>query len=70
MAAYVIADIRRFLVRGGRVETLEGDWSPSRIILLKFPDMENALREYGSPEYQQLAALRQRASSAHKETHA
>ena len=52
-----------FLARGGKLVTLEGDWSPSRIILLKFPDMESALREYGSPEYQRLAALRQRASS-------
>ena len=52
-----------FLVRGGRVETLEGDWSPRRIVLLKFPDMGSALREYSSPEYQRLAALRRRASS-------
>ncbi|HEX6319015.1 MAG TPA: DUF1330 domain-containing protein [Burkholderiales bacterium] len=52
----------RFIVRGGRVETLEGGWSPKRFVALEFPSMEQARRWYGSPEYAPLIALRQKAS--------
>ncbi len=38
-------------IRGGAVEVLEGDWSPSRIVLLKFPDMDAARSFYASAEY-------------------
>jgi uncharacterized protein (DUF1330 family) len=29
----------RYLARGGKTETLEGDWCPPRIVLLEFPSM-------------------------------
>ncbi len=29
-------------VRGGKVEVLEGDWTPERIVMLKFPSVEKA----------------------------
>jgi uncharacterized protein (DUF1330 family) len=54
----------RFLARGGRIETVEGDWQPSRIVLLQFATMKDALDEYRSPEYQRLAALRHKASKS------
>jgi uncharacterized protein (DUF1330 family) len=38
-------------VRGGKVEVLEGDWDPQRVVVLKFPSMEAANRFYASPEY-------------------
>ena len=38
-------------IRGGAVEVLEGDWSPTRIVLLKFPDMNAARGFYNSAEY-------------------
>jgi len=38
-------------VRGGKVEVLEGDWNPQRIVLLKFPSVEVANTFYASPEY-------------------
>ena len=41
----------RYIARGGAVETLEGDWTPARITLLEFPDLEAAKRWYDSPEY-------------------
>jgi len=52
----------RFIVRGGRVETLAGGWSPKRFVALEFPSMEQARQWYGSPEYAPLIALRQKAS--------
>ena len=38
-------------IRGGKVEVLEGDWSPQRLVVLKFPTVEAAHKFYASPEY-------------------
>jgi uncharacterized protein (DUF1330 family) len=38
-------------VRGGAVTVLEGDWQPDRMVVLKFPSVEQAQRFYDSPEY-------------------
>jgi uncharacterized protein (DUF1330 family) len=32
----------RYLVRGGAIEPLEGNWSPKTIIVVEFPDIERA----------------------------
>jgi uncharacterized protein (DUF1330 family) len=52
----------KFVVRGGKVETLEGGWSPKRIVVLEFPSVEQAQKWYRSAEYAPLIDLRQRAS--------
>ena len=49
----------RFLVRGGKVENLEGDWSPKRFVMLEFPSVEQAKAWWDSPEYADAKALRQ-----------
>ena len=49
----------RFLVRGGKVETLEGDWSPTRFVIAEFPSLEKAKAWWASPEYKDAKALRQ-----------
>lgn len=38
-------------VRGGQVTELEGDWSPTRIVVLKFPSVDAAQAYYDSVEY-------------------
>ena len=50
----------RFLVRGGAVETYEGDWRPNRIVVLEFPDAEQASAWYHSPAYQEILPTRTR----------
>jgi len=52
----------RFLVRGGRAETLEGSWSPKRVVVLEFPTFEQAMAWWESEEYRDPKALRQSAS--------
>jgi uncharacterized protein (DUF1330 family) len=52
----------RFLARGGKLEALEGGWSPKRLVLLEFASMEQLLKWYHSPEYAPLIKLRQKAS--------
>ncbi|MDW8469111.1 MAG: DUF1330 domain-containing protein [Burkholderiales bacterium] len=52
----------RYLVRGGALETLEGGWSPRRLVVLEFPSVEAARRWYRSPEYAPLLAMRLKAA--------
>ena len=52
----------KFLVRGGTTETLEGNWTPGRFVILEFPSVENARAWYNSNEYEAAKALRQRAA--------
>ncbi|PVY41218.1 DUF1330 domain-containing protein [Pontibacter virosus] len=54
----------KFIVRGGAVSPLEGDWSPTRIVVLEFPTMEQAKAWWSSDEYAPAKALRQSASSS------
>ena len=52
----------KFIVRGGRIESMEGGWAPKRMVVVEFPSMDEALKFYRSPEYRPLIALRQSAS--------
>jgi uncharacterized protein (DUF1330 family) len=52
----------RFLVRGGRLETLEGA-SRTRNAVIEFPSYETALECWKSPEYQRAIRLRQPVST-------
>jgi uncharacterized protein (DUF1330 family) len=49
----------RYLVRGGRVETLEGSWLPSRLVIIEFPTVEAGRAWWASTEYGPAKALRQ-----------
>lgn len=49
------------LVRGGAVEVLEGAWSPSRLVVLRFPDHAAAKAFYDSPTYSHARTLREGA---------
>ena len=48
----------RYLVRGGAVEPLEGDWRVARLVVIAFESMAQAKRFYHSPEYQAILPLR------------
>ena len=49
-------------VRGGAAQVLEGDWTPERIVILKFPTMEAAKAFDSSPEYSKAREARQGAA--------
>ncbi|MDO4905930.1 MAG: DUF1330 domain-containing protein [Lautropia sp.] len=53
----------RFLVRGGKTEVFEGDWSPERIVVIRFEDMESARTYYDSQLYRQARATRAGATA-------
>ena len=52
----------RFIVRGGKVETLEGGWAPRRVVALEFPSLDQARTFYQSEEYAPLLRMRHAAS--------
>ena len=52
----------RFLARGGRTETFDGDWHPQRIVVLEFPSLEDARTWRASPEYRAACEIRDRAA--------
>jgi uncharacterized protein (DUF1330 family) len=51
----------RFLARGGRHETLEGHWQPTRMVVIEFPTYDAAKAFYDSALYR--AARSKRASA-------
>src|SRR5436190_500043 len=53
----------KFIVRGGKTRTLEGGWTPSRVVMIEFPDMAAAERFYDSPDYKLVLDMRLRALS-------
>ena len=52
----------KYLVRGGKLTILEGDWKPTRLVLFEFPNTAAAQALFDDPEYQPLKALRQRVA--------
>ena len=54
----------RFIVRGGKVDRLEGETDWKRVVVLEFPSPEQARAFYDSPDYQAVIGYRQAASTA------
>ncbi len=52
-----------YLVRGGRMAVQEGDWTPPRLTVLRYPSFEAAQAMYDSPGYVAARALRQGATA-------
>jgi uncharacterized protein (DUF1330 family) len=48
----------RYLMRGGAVETLEGQWRVPRLVVIEFPGLDQAKRFYHSADYQEILPLR------------
>jgi uncharacterized protein (DUF1330 family) len=54
----------RYLVRGGEVGALEGDWQPERIIVVEFDSNDQVQDFYASPEFLELAPLREQSTAS------
>ncbi len=52
----------RYVARGGDLAVLEGDWQPSRLVVLEFEDLAAAKNWYDSQGYQQARRLREGAA--------
>ena len=60
----VVAYGGRFVVRGGKVTTLEGNWAAKRVVVIEFPTMEALEAFYHSDAYRPLLELRGKAANA------
>lgn len=52
-----------FVVRGGTLTILEGEWGHPRLVVIEFPSRANAEAWYKSAAYQRLVPLRLAAAS-------
>ncbi len=54
----------QYLVRGGPLEVLEGNWRPNRLVVIRFDSAEAALRWWNDPGYSELKAMRQESTTS------
>jgi uncharacterized protein (DUF1330 family) len=52
----------KYVARGGATETLEGGWTPKRLVVLEFPTMDQARKWYHSADYAPALAMRLKAA--------
>ena len=52
----------KYLVRGGAIETLEGEWPLKRVVILEFPDVATARSWWDGTDYRPARDLRQRCA--------
>ena len=55
----------RYLVIGGRMEVIEGDWQPTLPVIIEFPSFEAAKGWYDSDDYRELRTMRLEATRGH-----
>jgi uncharacterized protein (DUF1330 family) len=53
----------KYIARGGAVETLEGNWSPKRLVVLEFPTVAQAKQWLNSKEYSAARQLRHKTAT-------
>jgi uncharacterized protein (DUF1330 family) len=54
----------KFIVRGGKTRTVEGGWTPSRLVVIEFPDFAKAEEFYDSEHYKPILAMRLKAGKS------
>jgi uncharacterized protein (DUF1330 family) len=52
----------RFIVRGGNLTLVEGEWPQPRLVIIEFPTRAAAEGWYASPEYQAVLPMRLQSS--------
>ena len=54
----------KYLVRGGKLEALEGNWAPTRLVILEFPSVEKAKEWWNSQSYAGPKKIRQASAKS------
>ena len=60
--AFVAKHRGKYIVRGGDVDVIEGDWAPTRVVVLEFPDKAHLDGLVNDAEYQEVANIRRAAT--------
>lgn len=53
----------QFVVRGGQLTVVEGEWPHERTVVVEFPSRDDAEAWYASPAYQKVLPLRLKSST-------
>ena len=53
----------KFIARGGQIEVRMGDWTPKRLAILKFDNLQQIQTWLESPEYTALDDIRSKSSN-------
>jgi uncharacterized protein (DUF1330 family) len=51
-----------YIIAGSKLETLEGNWKPKRIVVVQFLSMEGAKEWLNCPEYREACKIRHRTA--------
>ena len=54
----------KYLVRGGEMEKIEGEWNLKRMVVLEFESVERAKEFYDSEDYEPVKQIRLRSSNS------
>jgi uncharacterized protein (DUF1330 family) len=54
----------KYIARGGKTETLEGDWAPKRLVILQFESSQQAKKWWDSDEYREARTMRQKTTNS------
>ncbi len=52
----------RYLVRGGDLECLEGEWNPPRLVIIEFDSVQRAREWWSSTEYAPARKIREKTA--------
>lgn len=56
--AFIAKHSGRYIVRGVEPTTIEGDWTPERLVIIEFPERAKAQAFLDDPDAQDLFAIR------------
>lgn len=54
----------KFVVRGGKLSIVEGEWPHPRLVIIEFPSRAAAEEWYRSPAYQKVLPLRLKSTAS------
>jgi len=54
----------KFIVRGGEIEYMEGEWRPKRVVVVEFESLDKARAFHRSPEYAEAIKIHPRTSES------
>ena len=54
----------RYVIRGGNAEAHEGNWCPTRLVVVEFPSKQQALAFLNDTDYQEVARIRRTTTTS------
>ena len=62
--AFIAKHAGKYIVQGVQPTTIEGDWTPERVVIIEFPDRAGAEAFLGDPDIQDLFKVRHETTTS------